>query len=157
MKRFQISKNWWVKPTGQSTYTNDSVSKVDPLETILVKFESNVLSSRSSTHSIIRLAEQTRLKGTNCIKSFVSLRRNTLTFTFNSGPHVHKKARDQYSTCRSSAFFVLVARDPSDIIHFLALKNKLYYEFEITLTRLKKEKVCFEDPGLLPRELSSNV
>jgi hypothetical protein len=68
-------------------------------------------------------------------------KKNQLKITLISGPHVHKKSRDQYKIDRFGAFSAIggQARDK-----FLEFKNKLYRlyldeGFSLTFTYLNQE------------------
>lgn len=81
------------------------------------------------------------------IKSFVSLKkRSKKKFTVISGPHVHKKSRQQFRIDLYSSFLVLTIKDNKDYINFLNLKRKLYENFidegcNITFRYLQREKI----------------
>jgi len=81
------------------------------------------------------------------IKSFVSLKKKTKQrLTVISGPHVHKKSRQQYRIDSYRAFFTLIVQNKEEYARFLDLKRKLYENyldegFEITFKYLKKKKM----------------
>ena len=89
----------------------------------------------------IRLAKHMGLE----LKSRVPLRkRNELSITLISGPHVHKKSRDQYKIVKYSAFFIVNIRNREDFKTFLEYKKSLFLlnadeEFKFSFTYTKEE------------------
>ena len=84
-----------------------------------------------------RLAVGLDTLSTTLRKSLVHQRkRNMRLLTLLSGPHVHKKSRDQYNITRYSATFIVFIRNKDDFKTFLEYKNKLHNHMLSTL--------CFE-------------
>ena len=89
----------------------------------------------------IRLAKQMGLEA----KSFVQLRKgNELLITLISGPHVHKKSRDQYKIVKYSAFFAIGIRNRENLKTFLEYKERLFLfnadeGFKFSFTYVKEE------------------
>lgn len=61
------------------------------------------------------------------VKSFVSLKKKAKhRFTVISGPHVHKKSRQQYRIDSYVSFFVFELQNEEDFIRFSRLKQEFY-------------------------------
>lgn len=81
------------------------------------------------------------------VESFVKQKkRNDVLITVISGPHVHKKSRDQLYIPRYSGSFIIKIQDESDLKTFLEYRKRLFLEdvvfsptFRSTFTYQKKE------------------
>jgi ribosomal protein S10 len=85
------------------------------------------------------------------LKSFVSLKKKAKhRFTVISGPHVHKKSRQQYRIDSYVSFFVFELKSKEDFIKFSNLKQELYQNnidqgSDITFKHSRTEKISFAD------------
>lgn len=85
--------------------------------------------------------------------SYVSLKKkNKLKITLISGPHVHKKSRDQYKIDYFSGFFILNISSESDFGKFLEFKAELYQlnideGFNILHPYEKRDVLIFTPPA----------
>jgi hypothetical protein len=103
---------------------------------------------------MLSLAKQmdlnTHMAGTNASNSFVFLKKkNKLLISLISGPHVHKKSRDQYRIINDTIFFSLVVKNEKDTKNFNEYKRKLLalqlnegFQLKLKFTYFKKEYVC---------------
>lgn len=110
---------------------------------IEVRFESVVSATARQCALLLRM-QSANLN----IKSYVSLKKGAQgTMTLISGPHVHKKSRDQYHTLRHCAFFVLLVRNTQDQLKFLDFYNQLCDDgrteagFELSFVHTRHQKV----------------
>jgi len=85
------------------------------------------------------------------VKSFVSLKKKAKhRFTVISGPHVHKKSRQQYRIDSYVSFFVFELKSKEDFVKFSNLKQELYRNSidqgsDITFKHSRTEKISFAD------------
>ena len=113
---------------------------------IKVKIESQTYKIPKNPFAI-RLAKQMGLE----LTSFVQLKKkNELLITLISGPHVHKKSRDQYKIVKYSGFFLINIRTSQDLKTFIEYKKKLFLsntdeQFKFSFTYIKNE---FMEPHL---------
>jgi ribosomal protein S10 len=107
---------------------------------IKVKMESQTYEIPTNPFAI-RLAKHMGLE----VKSWVqSKKQNELSITLISGPHVHKKSRDQYKIVKYSAFFIINIRNQENLKTFLEYKKRLFLlhadeEFKFSFTYIKEE------------------
>jgi ribosomal protein S10 len=104
-------------------------------------FEKNRLTQGKKI--ITRLAQDLGL----ATGTFICLKKKAKQrFTVISGPHVHKKSRQQYRIDSYCGFFSVLINDKQDYIKFQSLKKKLYEScidqgFDVTFRHSKKEKL----------------
>lgn len=116
---------------------------------VLIKFESY---NPIKKDLIISLARQINLP----IKSYINLKKkNKILVTVISGPHVHKKSREQYKIDYYQSLLLLELDKDFSTLHndslnskFLYFKHQIYEKaldkgLEITYTYKKKEKLAF--------------
>lgn len=86
-------------------------------------FIPNLEHLRSSSFSPLKEAFNLSLN----IHSSISLRKNKkIMLTILSGPHVHKKSREQYQIDKFSTLYYIKTRTPEDYKKFLEFKTNLY-------------------------------
>lgn len=108
-----------------------NVEKKIGRQKIVTRIEGHVQPKRS----VIRIAQEINLN----IRSIVHLRkRNKPLITLLSGPHVHKKSRDQYKIENRSIIFGFVVEDSEN--HSTTTSPPLkFLELKESLARLRRE------------------
>lgn len=78
-------------------------------------------------------------------QSYVNLKnKKKLLISLISGPHIHKKSRDQYFLQEKIALFTLNLKNESDLKNFFLFKRKLYQLNQgvvFKITYIKKETI----------------
>jgi hypothetical protein len=85
--------------------------------------------------------------GQGKVQSFISTknRKKTISLTLISGPHVHKKSRDQYKIQKYTAWFSVILpwkKSRKVLFEFLSEKQKRHPEIEFAITHFEKEQVA---------------
>ena len=121
---------------------------------IYIIFEAhNRIDSMSLYKSITRLMQRSTHSTTNFdspIRHVSFKKKNKASFTVISGPHVHKKSRDQYKIESYKGFFAISVLDDFDFFNFLEFKRKLYASysdqyFNISISYLGSDKLILHN------------
>ena len=122
---------------------------------ITIKFESNNgrLRTKKTAYDVAQWAKQMQLTGKKNVV-FLKKKPRRLLITLISGPHIHKKSREQFSVGRYSGSLVLKmqkseGRSPKEKA-FANLKKKLYKlnmdeGYSVTFTYLRDECVRLDE------------
>jgi len=106
---------------------------------ITIKINSNINTNPKLKKTIKTLAKQTNLQSSQ----FTSFKKkNKLLLSLISGPHVHKKSRDQYYLQELSTLVGIKINNQQDLKNFNVFKSKLYQlnqGFQLKFTYLKNE------------------
>lgn len=124
---------------------DNSQKKTQGLDRTILKIESSYKNPISKS-SILHLGQEQNLQITSR-SSFVNLkRRKKLSLTVLSGPHVHKKSREQFEIGHYASFFQILVTNENHYKDLSIFKKKLDEKaikdgFDVSFSHQTNEKI----------------